>query len=162
MELGAEFDPSGCYRYRLWRQWNAAAARLTFIMLNPSTADAQVNDPTIRRCLGFASAGADGSLEVVNLFAFRTPHPHLLQQANDPIGANCDAAILAAVQRSDCVVLAWGNHGQLYGRDQAVLKLLKSQPLHCLGLTQTGQPRHPLYLKQTVQLGRFVTQSRSS
>jgi hypothetical protein len=162
LELGADFDATGCYRYRLWRRWNAAADRLTFIMLNPSTADASVNDPTIRRCVGFAQHWGYGSLEVVNLFAFRTPHPRMLQQVADPVGTNCDAAILTAVQRSSCVVLAWGNHGQLYERDQAVLSLLKSKPLYCLGLTQTGQPRHPLYLKQTTQLGRFVTQSRNN
>jgi hypothetical protein len=151
MNQGAYFDPTGAYRYSLWRVWNPNALRLAFIMLNPSTADAQTNDATIRRCIQFAQIWGYGGLEVVNLFGFRSPHPQRLREVVDPVGAECNRSILKAVEQSDCTVIAWGNWGTLYGRDQAVLELLGNRPIHCLGLNQSGQPRHPLYLKHTVR-----------
>jgi hypothetical protein len=187
MESGACFDSTGAYRYCLWRIWASEAPRLAFVMLNPSTADAEVNDATIRRCLGFAQRWGYGSLEVVNLFALRTPHPQQLRQVAEPVGAECDAFILAAVARAERVVLGWGNWGKLYGRDRAVLDLLihsamthptmthptmthptmtHAPNLYCLGCNQSGQPRHPLYLKREVQPvpygWREQTQSRIS
>lgn len=151
MKGGACFDANGIYRYSLWRQWDASAAKLVFIMLNPSTADAQCNDPTIRRCIGFAQAWGYGRLEVVNLFGLRTPDPQRLRQAVDPIGAQCDEHIQTAAQQADQIILAWGNWGNFAGRDQAVVRLLATYNLYCLGLNQSGQPRHPLYLKRDVQ-----------
>jgi hypothetical protein len=146
---GALFDPTGQYRYTLWRCWQPQGKRVAFVMLNPSTADAESNDPTIRRCIGFAQSWGYGALEVVNLFSFRTPHPSQLALVADPVGADCDAAILRAVERADCTVIAWGNWGVLHGRAAAVLALIK-QP-HCLGCNQSGQPRHPLYLRRESQ-----------
>lgn len=157
METGACFDVSGIYRYSLWRIWDKSAPKLVFIMLNPSTADAQINDPTIRRCLGFAQAWGYGCLEVVNLFGLRTPNPQTLRQVPDPVGDQCDAYIQTAAQRADQIILAWGNWGKLSGRDQAVIKLLAAYKLHCLGLNQSGQPRHPLYLKRDVQPMPYVS-----
>lgn len=151
METGACFDASGIYRYSLWRLWDACAPKLVFIMLNPSTADAQSNDPTIRRCIGFAQTWGYGYLEVVNLFGLRSPHPQHLRQAADPIGAECDKYIQIAAQQADRIILAWGNWGHFWGRDQAVVKFLASYDLYCLGLNQSKQPRHPLYLKRDVQ-----------
>lgn len=150
---GARFDATGQYRYSLWRCWQPGGRRLAFIMLNPSTADAETNDPTIRRCIGFAQSWGYGSLEVVNLFAFRTPHPSQLSLVADPVGADCDAAILQAVERADCTVIAWGNGGRLQNRNRAVLGLINplNRPVYCLGCNQSGQPSHPLYLKRTVQ-----------
>lgn len=163
MQGGACFDATGAYRYLLWRQWQDGLPRLVFIMLNPSRADAEVNDPTIRRCIGYAQSWGYGSLEVVNLFALMATHPGLLGQAKDPVGAECDEYILQAVKHADRVVLAWGNWGKLYGRDQAVLNLLLPYPLYCLGCNQSGQPRHPLYLKRTLQPVSYVpTPLRSS
>lgn len=151
MKSGACFDPTGAYRYSLWRIWNHGPW-VTFVMLNPSTADAEVNDATIRRCVCFAQRWGYGALEVVNLFALRTPYPQTLRVVEDPVGAECDAHILTAVARADQVVLGWGNWGKLYHRDRAVLDLLTPYSnIYCLGLNQSGQPRHPLYLKQTVQ-----------
>lgn len=148
---GAYFDSGGLYRYSLWRVWDATAPKLAFIMLNPSTADAQINDPTIRRCISFAQTWGYGRLEVVNLFGLRTPHPQELRQAADPIGAQCDEYIQTAAQQADRIILAWGNWGNFCRRDQAVIKLLASDKLYCLGFNQSGQPRHPLYLKRDVQ-----------
>lgn len=123
-------------------------------MLNPSTADAQIDDPTIRRCLGFAWLWGYGSLEVVNLFAYRTPHPQHLRKVPDPVGPENDRYLVAAIQRADRVVVAWGNRGE--GRSYACLKLIGSekQP-YCLGITQKGQPIHPLYVRKTAPLIPF-------
>jgi hypothetical protein len=155
INMGARFDATGAYRYTLWRSWDLERPRLVFVMLNPSTADAEVNDPTIRRCLGFAQAWGYGALEVVNLFALKTPQPSQLSLAADPVGAECDAAIVQAVEQADCTVIAWGNWGGLYGRDQAVLELL-DRPIYCLGQNQSGQPRHPLYLSRTTELWPYL------
>lgn len=152
MKSGACFDPTGTYRYSLWRSWNDHAPRLAFVMLNPSTADAQVNDATIRRCISFAQVWGYGYLEVVNLFGLRTPHPSELRAVSDPVGAECDAYILDAMAGADQIILGWGNWGSLYNRDQAVLDLLATHAnVYCLGRNQSGQPRHPLYLKRDIQ-----------
>lgn len=153
---GATFDPTGQYRYSLWRVWDLDAPRVAFVMLNPSTADAERNDPTIRRCIGLANAWGYGGLEVVNLFAYRATRPQVLKQATDPVGREGDRALLAAASRADQILLAWGNWGSLYERDRAVLALLSGYPLYCLGLTQQQQPRHPLYASRGVILIRFV------
>ncbi len=75
MRMSAKFDPSMNYRYSLAREWNSNAPRIGFVMLNPSTADATSNDPTIRRCINFARFWGYGAIEVVNLFAYRASHP---------------------------------------------------------------------------------------
>jgi hypothetical protein len=119
-------------------------------MLNPSTADASKNDPTIHRCIQFAQSWGYGSLEVVNLFAYRTTTPIELQRIADPIGSKNDHYLVQAGQRAQMLILAWGNWGNLLGRDQAVLKLVNShQSVYCLGINQSGLPRHPLYVKGT-------------
>ena len=152
MHQAASFDLTGAYRYSLLRRWDADAPRIAFVMLNPSTADAQTNDPTIRRCLQFAQAWGYGTLEVVNLFALKATQPIALKQASEPVGIDCDRYLLRAVQSADRTVLAWGNWGKLHGRDRAVLALLAQQSeLYCLGITKILQPRHPLYLKATIQ-----------
>lgn len=130
---------------------------MTFIMLNPSTATGEVDDPTIRRCIGFARAWEKGGILVVNLFAFRTPSPKMLAQADSPVGPDNDRAIQEAASASDLIVAAWGIHGTRDGRDQAVHALLRKQslPIYCLGLTASGNPRHPLLLKEETPLQLF-------
>ena len=103
---------TGDYRYLLWREWNSQSKTVTFILLNPSRADAQVNDPTITRCIKFAQKWGYGRLEVVNLFAYRASKPSLLKQAVEPIGRDNDKYIQESVFKSDRVILAWGNHGR--------------------------------------------------
>ncbi|NJP09496.1 MAG: DUF1643 domain-containing protein [Leptolyngbyaceae cyanobacterium RU_5_1] len=148
MKMGAASDPTGLYRYSLWREWNPDAARLGFVMLNPNRADASVDDPTIRRCIGFARSWGYGSLEVVNLFAYRTAHPKMLCQVVNPIGIENDDYLESLAHRVDRIILAWGNWGALQGRDRAVLSLLTNQESRlCLGMTKLGHPRHPLYLR---------------
>lgn len=153
--MSAIFDATGQYRYWLGREWEQTAPRVGFVMLNPSRADAVVDDPTIRRCVGFARSWGYGSLEVVNLFAYRSPSPKILNQVSDPVGQENDRTLQAFGQRVDRIILAWGNWGKLQERDRAVLELFNSSLLYCLGITKLGQPCHPLYLKADLQPIRF-------
>ncbi len=145
IDSGADFDETGAWRYRLWRRWRPEGRVVAFVGLNPSTADGRQDDPTIRRCIGFAKRWQFSALEVVNLFAWRATRPTDLKLATDPIGPENDDVLARVVSRSDLVVACWGVNGAWNGRDRAVLAWL-SRPLHCLGRTRGGQPRHPLYL----------------
>ncbi len=154
MRRGATFDPTGRYRYTLWRSWDSSLPRLAFVMLNPSTADHRRDDPTIRRCIGFARDLGYGALVVVNLFAYRTPEPRELSRAARPIGPRNDHFLRAARRRAADTIVAWGAHGGLHDRDREVLALLsgpRRRPLLCLGTTARGHPRHPLYLARTTR-----------
>lgn len=153
-QRGADLSECGTYRYRLWRIWDPALARICWIMLNPSTADALLDDATVRRCVGFSRAWGYGSLEVVNLFALRSTDPRALRSHPDPVGPENDLAIESAVRRSLRVVAAWGNHGWIGGRDEIVrdrLRRLGVDPYH-LGLTKQGRPRHPVRLAKSTEL----------
>lgn len=141
----------GTYRYLLQRFWNVKLEAVCFVMLNPSTADANINDATIRRCMGFAVDLGFGALEVVNLFAFRSTDPDALKGLAEwrAVGPENNDSILNSAKVCNQVVCAWGNEGVLYGRDQQVLKLLRDAGIkpHALKLSKDGYPGHPLYLK---------------
>lgn len=143
----AVLSPCGLYRYRLLRVWDDSLPLCAFVMLNPSTADATSDDPTVRRCIGYARAWGCGSLVVVNLFAFRATSPDDMMAAADPVGPDNDRHIEAATGRCHHVVVAWGNHGSFKSRGAEVRFLLRHRRLNHLGLTRTGQPKHPLYLR---------------
>jgi hypothetical protein len=133
----------GPYRYRLWRRWGAAAPAL-FVMLNPSTADAIDDDPTIRRCIGFARRWRCGGIEVVNLYALRATDPRDLRRHPAPIGPQNDAVLAAAIATAGVAIAAWGCHGQ--DRAARLVELAGARPLHCLAVNRDGSPRHPLYV----------------
>jgi hypothetical protein len=154
---GAIFDPTRIYRYVLWRTWDAARPTVAFVLLNPSTADARRDDPTIRRCANFARAWGFGGLEVVNLFAFRTTRPTDLKRAADPVGPRNDVHLHAAAHRAGALVFAWGNQGTLGERDRTVVRVLlaEKQTAFCLGRTTQAQPRHPLYVRADAPLVFF-------
>ncbi|WP_371736966.1 DUF1643 domain-containing protein [Brevibacillus sp. HD1.4A] len=145
----AVFDEAKVYRYSLIRRWNDKLPRLTYIMLNPSTANENDDDPTIRRCLGFAKQWNYGSIEVVNLFAYRATDPSELLSCTDPIGYENNKYILEAIQRSSLIVLAWGTKGSLKERDKEVVRLLNNvrENVYCLSRTKEGHPKHPLYVR---------------
>ena len=125
-------------------------------MLNPSTADEQRNDPTIRRCIEFARVWEFGSVEVVNLFAYKATDMKELLKVDDPIGDENDFFIEKAIERCSTVVVGWGTKGTLLGRDRQVLQLLvRRQDVYCLGVTKDGHPRHPLYVRGDTRLARF-------
>jgi len=158
IEYGAIFDVSGKYRYSLWRSWSTYHPRIVFILLNPSTADEQKNDPTIRRCMGFAREWNFGSLEVVNLFAYRATDYRELFKASNPVGAENNYFLTQAVARCSTVVLGWGNRGNFLDKDRQVMSLLAwRNDLYCLGITRDGQPRHPLHMKGDTNLEPFST-----
>lgn len=146
----------GEYRYWLSRTWDERGEPMAWIMLNPSTADASVDDPTIRRCMGFAKAWGFGSLWVVNLFALRSTDPAALRTHPDPVGPRNDEFIREAAQHASLVVAAWGNHGAYLTRGYKVAALIPN--LHVLSMTGAGQPAHPLYLPKTREPIPWVVQ----
>lgn len=154
MRGGALLDPTGTYRYHLWREWDRTVPTVTFVLLNPSTADAERDDPTLRRCLGFARRWGFGRLELVNLFALRATSPAALRAHEDPVGPENDG-ILRQAAGGGIVVIGWGNQGALFGRDRAVLGLLGE--VWVLGLTRQGQPRHPLYARGDASLSQALS-----
>lgn len=143
----AVFDRAREYRYLLTRIWDPSRPPLVWLMLNPSTADAFTEDPTSRRCLSFARREGAGGQVIVNLFALRSTNPRVLLHHPDPVGQHNDRFIRQAV-RMGRVVAAWGAAGVQHGRGAGVTKTLcgRGVPLSCLGMTSTGQPRHPLYV----------------
>ncbi|RMH11354.1 MAG: DUF1643 domain-containing protein [Planctomycetota bacterium] len=148
----ASFDRTGQYRYTLSRRWSQGPRRACFCLLNPSTADARRNDPTVRRCIGFAQEWGFDALEVVNIFALRATDPRELARHPAPIGPGNDRAIRRAAHRADFVVLGWGAHGSRFDRGRQVAQMLQIHcQLHCLGLTAEGHPKHPLYLPRSTQ-----------
>lgn len=145
---GARFSDCKKYRYALWRSWSFTVKPAVFVMLNPSTADETVNDPTVERCLRRARQMGFGGLIVTNIFALRSTDPQQLYAPVDPIGPENDREIKQALALAGVVVCAWGNHGEYLDRGASVRRLIKSVGItpHHLGLTQHGQPRHPLYV----------------
>lgn len=149
VEGDAVFSDCGRYRYLLTRRWGDGPAA-TFVMLNPSTADAATDDPTIRRCIGFAKSWDCGSLNVVNLFAFRATDPRELLAATDPVGPRNDAFLHSYLPDG---VAAWGAHKMASTRARGVVRaFVRSSPLWCLGVTKDGHPRHPLYVRADAPL----------
>ena len=144
----ATFDRSRRHRFRLSRVWDPSGLRCCFIMLNPSTADSLRLDPTVTRCAAFAQAWGYGALEVVNIFALRSTDPAVLRTDPHPIGRGNDRAIMEASRAADLVVAAWGTHGAVDGRGEAIRRQLARADiaLHVLHLTAGGHPGHPLYL----------------
>lgn len=142
----------GSYRYRLGRSWDASLPRLLFLMLNPSTADASVDDPTIRRCTGFAKELGYGSLQVGNLFAWSSAKPADLLCVDDPAGPENQFHLEEMAAGCDAIICAWGNGPVLRklgckdGR-RFLPPALLSRPLQVLKLSLAGVPAHPLYLK---------------
>lgn len=148
----ARFSPCGKYRYLLTREGLGGLGNAVFIGLNPSTATAEIDDPTIRRCISFARSWGVARLVMLNLFAWRSTDPRGLLKVEDPTGPENDQAISDAVAGAKHVVAAWGSHAFLKSilpaRVAAVMRLLHARgvELQCLGTAQDGSPRHPLYL----------------
>ena len=118
-------------------------------MLNPSIADADTDDPTIQRCMGFAATWGYGGIIVGNLFAYRTTDPDILKTIQDPVGPMNDEFLSVISEKADITICAWGNHGKLMGRDQTVLQLLDSPK--CIKVNKSGTPKHPLYAKSYLE-----------
>lgn len=158
VDKGAVFDADRRFRYSLWRWWGEGnGQKCCFIMLNPSTADEDVLDPTVTRCVGFAQDWGFSGIMIANLFALRATDPKELYNCgvNPSGGVKNDQAIVAAALQSACVVCAWGVHGALWNRGEDVKELLRSFEPVCLGVTKDGHPKHPLYLRKDTQRRPF-------
>ena len=145
----AVFSPGRVYRYTLERVWWPQDKHLVaFIGLNPSTADEIQDDPTVRRCLGFAKRWGYGRMVMLNIFAFRATDPRRLYHQQDPVGPMNDFYLVDAAERASLVVAGWGTHGNYQNRHQNILKIFREAgiTLHCLRITKEGFPAHPLYL----------------
>jgi len=154
IDSGAIISYCRLYRYQLWRTWDPHLPRCAFVMLNPSTADAHDDDPTIRRCVGFAKSWGFGGIFVVNVFAFRATKPADLRKAADPVGPHNGKALVTVARACSRVVVAWGAACRWRGRplsDRQALTIIRGcqvgEPVLCLGKTKAGFPRHPLYVK---------------
>lgn len=155
----ALFSEDERYRYVLTRVWTGTrdARRLcAFIGLNPSTADAEKDDPTVRRCIGYARSWGFDGLIMLNLFALRSTDPRALYSEPDPIGTENDARIVEWTDAAERIVVAWGNHGAYMNRGEHVLGMLGRARLETFGLTLAGEPKHPLYLKRDAALERIA------
>jgi len=145
--MSATFDNTGAYRYRLERNNLGGTKTCLFVMLNPSTADAVQDDPTIRRCLSFAKREGAGRLIVCNLYAYRATDPSCLKEVLDPVGLDNEYHIRSAAEESDLIIVAWGASHLGGDWPEKVLRILKSiKPVYALSVTKSGQPGHPLYL----------------
>ena len=149
----ATFSSCRKYRYSLSRIWDKEKKYVLFIGLNPSTADEEADDPTIRRCVNYAKNWGYGGFMMVNLFAYRTTLPSNLIKVKYPVGTENDKYIVKLSKKADITVAAWGNNGNLYSRDKQVLNLVSR--LMCLKINKSGQPAHPLYLKKGLKLTKF-------
>lgn len=161
-DTGALFDATRRYRYTLWRKWSDGGRFVNFVMLNPSTADESVLDPTVTRCMNFAKDwGYDGGY-VTNIFALRSTDPRELYSCHDPVGLWNDTYITETAKACSLVVVAWGVHGKLKGRGIEVGKMLQEFEPQCFDLTKEGMPKHPLYLRRSSTLMPFRTMTAES
>lgn len=160
VDQGAIFSTDGLHRFRLFLDWEPALPKLALIMLNPSTADGVLLDPTMRTVLALAEAHGFGSVDVANLYSRISSDPRKLPDVqHDLWREETDQHMLAAASSHARVVLGWGRAWSHYGGRQAhVLELLRrrGQQLHCFGQNKDGSPKHPLYLPHSTQLRPFT------
>jgi hypothetical protein len=182
IDKSAIISPDQRYRYVLTREWRGThnpdhwfwlgevdgaghqlgePLSVVFIMLNPSTADGTKDDPTIRKCVGFARQWYYEKLVVINLFAYRATQPidlKRLDRDSDPVGPHNHHHLREVLNRAGRVVCAWGHHGSYLGQDQTMMDWLDEATIQpwCLGLTDsTGQPKHPLFVPYNARLVRY-------
>jgi len=153
----AVISPCEQYRYQLYRWWAVIPRRwVLWVMLNPSIADANIDDPTIRRCIGFSKAWGYDGLMVGNLFAYRTTLPERLRQASDPMGPSNIEHLKTMAATASGVVCGWGANTILTpSMLEPTFDVLRLMSLQCLGKTKSGQPRHPLYVASSTPLESF-------
>lgn len=158
-DTSAVISECGRYRYRLSRVWNPDKRPCVWVMLNPSTADASQDDPTIRKCVGFADRWGCGGITVVNLYALRSTDPDELDRHQDPVGPDNDSWISRSVRDASIVVCGWGQSFPIGGQDRItqVVQLIHqtgASPM-CVGVTASGNPRHPLYVPYRDELRAY-------
>jgi hypothetical protein len=160
---GAQISTCGTYRYTLDRVWDSSLPTAVFIMLNPSVADASIDDPTIRRCIGFAKREGYGGLTVLNLYALRATNPSELRSHVAPIGARNSMWTCAVLCRDPgLVIVAWGADPAACDQVSLATHAIAAHGLTpmCLGTTKTGAPRHPLYVRADQPLQAWTPANR--
>lgn len=157
IENDAVISDCGSYRYLLRRAWDAKKPRVLYIMLNPSTADAQKDDATIRSCVRLASGLGYGSMEVVNVFAWRATKPDELLLVSDPAGPQNEDHVRLALDRCDIPICAWGAWPPAQEASTYIRNAIRvARPAaFCFGKTASGAPKHPLYIKSGTPLETY-------
>lgn len=166
LSSGAEFSPDRVYRFRLWRRWEPGPM-LMVVGLNPSTADESVDDPTVRRCIGYARRWGFAGLRMLNCFAFRATDPKAMKLAPDLVWpenlSKIQTEANVTLREGGAVLAAWGNDGAHRHRSNDVRQALDlgsrghaPSGVACLGLTRSGEPRHPLYLASDAKPIAFI------
>lgn len=158
LENDAVISDCGKYRYLLRRTWDHAKPRALLIMLNPSTADAKLDDATIRSCVRLLSGNGYGSMEVVNVYGYRATNPDELAKQPDPVGPDNQRIAEAAINRCDVVICAWGAYLPARDRATPILNAVRGRrpAIYCFGKTKAGAPKHPLYIKSGTTLEVFA------
>ncbi len=151
---GADLSYDRVYRYSLYREWSKSKSMIMFIGLNPSTADENEDDPTIRRCVKFAKDWGHGGIYMLNLFALRTKDPKILLKHPSPVGQKNDFILKEIATDCLTIVAAWGTKGNYLNRDKEVISIMPL--MHCLGITKDGHPKHPLYLSKDTKRISFT------
>jgi hypothetical protein len=156
IERTAKLSADGLYRYELTRKWGDGLP-VVFIGLNPSTADAETDDPTIRRCIAFAQRWGYGSLVMLNLFALRATDPAVMMAHPEPIGPENDEVLLRWVTTTPAIA-CWGCHGRHHHRDRIVYDMIRGADrwLYCLATNQDDTPAHPLYLPGNLVMQPYI------
>ena len=145
----ARFSDCMQYRYTLARIWDDGVKPALFIMLNPSTADVNVDDPTVKRCRRYAGEWGYGGLMVGNLFALRSTDPNALYKHEDPVGPDNNEALNEMASQAGIIIAAWGQHGVLKGRAEEITEMFAGR-LYSLKINKGGEPSHPLYLSKSL------------
>lgn len=153
LDCNAYFSRDRRHRYWLSRQMSMDPGCVAFVGLNPSTADERTDDPTVRRCIGYAMTWGYGRMLMLNLHAYRSTDPRGLEYVDDPVGEENATQLLALARAADLVVCAWGaNALHVDAIDIAHTMAATVEDLKCFGLTKDGHPKHPLYLAATTPL----------
>lgn len=169
MKLQVDTEPSGAifaegrtHRLYLWRRWSQDKPWVMFIGLNPSTADEELNDPTIRRCIGFAHRWGYGGMFMCNVFTLVSTDPKQLNKEN-PVVLGADLAMRVIRTRCKQAVAGWGAliTQARRGEDRIDRIIQDIAPLHCLGFTKDGHPRHPLYVPYHTELQIFPEEKKN-
>ena len=156
------------HRYLLTRSWipiylePSDAKVVCWVMLNPSKADGQNDDPTIRTCIGFSKKWGFHALIVVNIFSAVSTDPRGLLTSGNPEGPQNIHWVEAACRLSDLIVCAWGAHGEILDQGRRYKDILSQKyDLYCLAQTNQGQPGHPLYVSREKELEIFSRRKES-
>lgn len=159
LSRSADISRDRVYRYTLWRRWSDGDRYVQFVCLNPSTADEETDDPTVRKCVKFAKTWGYDALCITNLFAYRATNPRVMMAAADPIGFGNDRWLLKVAADASLIVAAWGLDGVHLHRSAAVRRLLRNFDLHYLRITRS-EPWHPLFLPDKTLPSRWYRSSR--